>query len=122
MNTNDWLASCRTHQKVLREIIADYYPSNHPRVSADFEITAPAAQAACDVVCEDIRAKDKGKLCATARFDLALKEGNVGELNSLMSSAWFGVPETTSCWHIPGFNEMVNLLDDPPEYDEPDLA
>lgn len=35
--------------------------------------------------------------------------------------AWFGVPESTSCWSIPGFGQAVDLLDDPPEDQEDTL-
>ena len=49
------------------------------------------------------------------RFDAALKSGDIDALNQLLSDAWFGVPESTSCWSITGFSECVDLMDDPPE-------
>ena len=52
-------------------------------------------------------------------WDKAVASGDIGQIMSLLNSAWFGVPEATECWNIPGFKIAVDLLDDPP--DQPDI-
>lgn len=76
-------------------------------------ITAPNAEMACREIRHDIRAKEPSD--PLSRWDKALSDGDVGEIMSLLDGAWFGVPESTDCWNIPGFAVAVNLLDDPPE-------
>jgi hypothetical protein len=79
-------------------------------------ITAPAPEVACQNIREMIAQEEPDD--PLKRWDKALSDGDVGTLASLLDGAWFGVPESTECWNIPGFNEAVNLLDDPPEETE----
>ena len=81
---------------------------------SDFEITAPGAEAASVVIRERIAAETKGR-DILAEFDRAVEREDIQALYSILNSAWFGVPESTSCWQIPGFKVAVSLLDDPPE-------
>ena len=121
MNTKDWLHECHVHRQSLRNLIGGYHPvARDPTdigMMCGLDITAPAAQKACDAICEEIKNSERGELPPVRRFDYALQVGDVATIHSLLSATWFGVPESTSCWSITGFNELVNLLDDPPEED-----
>ncbi len=77
-------------------------------------ITAPMAEVACSVVRDRIR-EEKVDMDPVAAFDVALTDGNVDATVELLNGAWFGVPESTSCWRLTGFKEAVGLLDDPPD-------
>jgi hypothetical protein len=76
-------------------------------------ITAPAAERACEEVRQ--RIKDQNDSDPLERFDTALEAGDWRTVYSLLDQAWFGVPETTSCWRIDGFTQAVDLMDDPPD-------
>ena len=85
-------------------------------------ITAPNAEQAAHAVRRAIANEEADKPSPLERFDKALQDKNIGEINSLLNeinsllnSAWSGVPESTSCWRIPGFKEAVDLMDDLPE-------
>jgi hypothetical protein len=77
------------------------------------EITAGTAELACRNVRTLIQKEDRGN--PAARFATALECGDVGEIQNILNGAWFGVPESTSCWGIPGFSEAADLLEDPPK-------
>ena len=117
MNTTEWLNQCREHKDVLREIIQRYYPYRGRSDYRELEITAPNAEKACENIRESIIQGDlKAKvLKPEIRFEYALKVGEASEIYRLLSSTWFGVPESTSCWNISGFKELVNLMDDAPD-------
>lgn len=115
MTKERWLEQVTSHGKELRELIADYHPAARiQRFTRDsMVITAPNAEAACENVRESIRNKETED--PLVKWDKAVAEGNVEEIMSLLDGAWFGVPESTECWNIPGFSKAVDLLDDPPE-------
>ena len=79
-------------------------------------ITAPAAEEACANVRKMIQKEQPDD--PLARWDEALAKGDVNEIYSLLSDVWFGVPESTGCWSIPGFGLACDLMDDPPEEEE----
>lgn len=134
MTQQEWLEAARL--PVLRELIANWHPSaRQPRAiqqesvllangeavavpvpEANMTITAPNAEAACQQIRQEIRRQEPTD--PVARWDAALAAGNIGELSCLLDGAWFGVPESTQCWQIPGFSEAVALLDDPPEEED----
>ena len=116
MTKSRWLEMVHNNANVLRQLISDYRPSSRRRAQRPMVITAPAAEVACQNIREDIVQKET--VNPVNRWDKALAEGDVAKIISLLESAWFGVPESTECWSIPGFNEAVNLLDDPPDEDE----
>lgn len=130
---NPWLQKVKDNAAVLRQLVADWHPSaRQPKAiqrqaviftdggavainvpEAYIPITAPNAEQACRNVREKIRQEEPQN--PLDRWDKAIKEENVGEISSLLSGAWFGVPESTSCWQIPGFAVACDLLDDPPD-------
>jgi hypothetical protein len=116
--TSEWLQKVHEHSKDLRQLIEDYHPSALHRGGRlpIGPITAPGAEEACANVREKIKAEEPGD--PLVRWDRAMADGDVGEIMSLLNSAWFGVPESTSCWEIPGFGVACDLMDDPPEEPE----
>ena len=127
MKTSDWLAKARENADALRSLILRWHPSRRVERSArtaiepQHPITAKNPERACRGIREEIKARDfasRDQREPVERFDAALREGDFGTVYALLSDAWFGVPESTSCWSITGFAECVDLMDDPPEADE----
>ncbi len=116
MTKGDWLHDAKAHADDLRELLRVYHPINlavRPYAGASMTITAPATEAACEYVRRDIVKNSEGD--PVTDFDEALRNGNIDRVMRLLSDAWFGVPESTACWRIPGFKAAVDLMDDPPE-------
>ena len=112
MTKEKWLYKAREHQDDLRSLVGNYHPSaGKPR--HQMRITAPAAEAACERIRASIATREKED--PVVRFDRALMTGDIHEVNTVLNEAWFGVPESTSCWNIRGFSVAVDLMDDPPE-------
>jgi hypothetical protein len=119
----EWLAKARRDADKLRSLINRYHPCTQrkpdPERDRALPITAPTVEGAAENVRRDIRAKTKDKGDPSERFDAALA-GDLRIIGSVLSDAWFGVPESTSCWSVLGFRECVALIEDPPE-DGPDI-
>ena len=115
MTNQQWLAKVRDNQEVLTELIRGYHPAAHSR-RRSLPITAPGAEAACEVVRRKIAKEEAGD--PVVQFKAAMNTGNLSEISRLLDGAWFGVPESTSCWQIPGFALAVDLMEDPPEDEE----
>jgi hypothetical protein len=131
MTVSRWMQKLTDNAKVLRELVSHYHPSarqpraiqresilftNGDAVAVDvpsMPITAPNAEMACQNVRQEIRRKEPDD--PLGRWDRAVSDSDIGTLMSLLHGAWFGVPESTECWGIPGFDVAVDLLDDPPE-------
>lgn len=114
MTDNEWLDDVTRHQDRIKTLIRSYHPVNRqpgPRKGVD-HITAPNTEAACVNVRKSIRDNYDGD--PIAHFDRALADRNISALSIIMNQTWFGVPESTSCWKLEGFSEMVALLEDPP--------
>lgn len=112
MSDREWMNAVVGNWDELKNLVLRY----HPRASCRPElmpITARAAEAACEQVREQIR--NERNPVTEELLERLKAEGDVRELSSLFSGAWFGVPESTSCWSIPGFGVLCNLLEDPPE-------
>jgi hypothetical protein len=118
MTKLEWLEKVERSKTKLHSLIANYHPSNlderAPNDKIPVSITAPNAERACEVVRSAIR-KESHFQNPEAQFNIALAKKDVETLGSLLSAAWFGVPESTACWQIEGFKEAVDLLDDPPD-------
>lgn len=118
-----YIEQAKLHADKLRSLLGNYHPRSATfartyRKPAPLSITAPGAEAACAVVRRKIAKEESEKPHPIALFNIALEVGNLEaaqEINSLLNSAWFGVPESPSCWSIPGFREAVVLMEDPPE-------
>jgi len=118
MTTQQWIDQAKRHKDKLLELIRNYHPSSHAVYSRrqKMAITAPNAESACRAVREKIRQDEPND--PAERFEIALTSGDIGEMMNVLNGAWFGVPESTDCWGIDGFNEAVDLLQDPPDEEE----
>jgi len=117
MTREDWLARFNQHKEVLTSFVAGWHPRSilyGKQENVELPITAPNAEIACEEARSQIGPVDVFK-----KWSKAVQEQDADTLSQMLSSAWFGVPESTSCWQITGFKEAVDLLDDPIEYDEP---
>lgn len=118
MTKQEWLDKVKKNSDILCDFVGAYHPINtRPRssnegISAD--ITAPEAERACEMVRNQIR-KESVFVRPEVQFNVALQNEDTDTLSSLISQTWFGVPESTNCWSIPGFSIAVDLLDDPIE-------
>lgn len=113
MTTAQWLAQAQRHAEILTDLIRAWHPLRRPDVVGDVTITAQAAERMCAEVRREVVSKGEGD--PVKRFMLALAARDAGTASRLLSEAWFGVPESRDCWHIRGFSQAVDLLDDPPE-------
>lgn len=120
MTQSAWLEKVNAHKDALRTPIQNYHPASRGGTTHRMKITAPNAEVACSDIRAKIAAEDADKPLPVDRFDAALAKGDVVEIDSLLNAAWFGVPESTECWNIPGFSVACDLLDDMPrEPNEP---
>ncbi len=121
MTKQVWMAKVEANKVELRSFICNYHPANlrarKPSDKMATSITAPQAERACEIVREQIRRESLD--FPEMMFDIALAKGDSSTISSLLSSSWFGVPESTDCWRIEGFGTAVDLLDDPVEFDGP---
>jgi hypothetical protein len=118
--TRDWLQKVEKNKVVLRQFLQAWHPSSQQMSGEKLPITAPNAENACAAIRESIKRREQEN--PLERWDRALQKGDVQVIYSLLNSAWFGVPESTECWSIPGFKEAVDLLEDPPEGDNDEAA
>lgn len=118
----EWLEKARTNADALRSLVHRYYPTTRRKKSiADIvtgppmTISAPEAERACRAIRKETAEKEANAGDPVERFDAALKAGDVKTISSLVSGAWFGLPESHSSREATGFWEACELLDDPPE-------
>lgn len=120
MIESEWLATAKTYRIRLASVIRLYHPAYRDPVIAPemppFPITAANTEAACQGLRADIRATNTGD--PVTRFNGALDADEWQPVSQLLEETWIGVPETDSCWLIPGFRELVDLLDDLPYGDD----
>ena len=120
MTKQAWLEKVRQNLPDLLSLIDRYHPVNRrPRrddesmLDSPMPITAVQAERACEVVRGLIRKVSLDR--PDVRLNTALQNQDYGAIAALLSEAWFGVPESTDCWRIPGFSVAVDLMDDPVE-------
>lgn len=119
MNQIKWLQKANDNREVLIDFLRIYHP--HSRIVGNsilLPITAPNAEMARQNVVNAIKAEGSQSISPVEQFNIALKNKNWLTINSLLNSAWFGVPESTSCWGITGFTEAVELMEDTPGEDQ----
>lgn len=125
MNKQEWIEKARSSR--IRSFVERYTPARrHLKVEDDtveieglafdtphHEITAPDPERARQFI---VKGMNKSLIeDVMDKFDSALQSGDISRIYSFLSGAWFGVPESTSCWGITGFSEAVDLMDDMPE-------
>jgi len=114
----EWFEKVRQHEDVLERLVADYHPAAMmPRPSTPLlPITAPSAERARQEVANLV--KGESNVSPRDRFRSALRHEDVESMYTVLNQTWFGVPESTGCWDLEGFSELVELLEDPPEEEE----
>lgn len=117
MNEQEWIAYAKENRENLVSLLKSYHPvMRQPgRRQGDY-ITAPNAENACTKVRKSIRENFEGD--PVKQFNEALDSDNWSIINTLLNHAWFGVPESISCWDITGFREAVKLMEDLPNDDD----
>lgn len=121
MTRQEWFNRANKNSELIISLLRAYHPKNrNSKTSPGDRITARATENYSIGVRENI--KQKTKTNPIEDFQNALKENDHRTLDRIMNEAWFGVPESTNCWNIPGFKEMVDLLEDPIEEEEAENA
>lgn len=118
MTEQQWIEYAKTHKDKLITFIRDWHPSSNGKVQYhELDITAKNAERACQIVRDKIQKEGKEK-SPVEQFEFALASNDIQVINSILNSAWFGVPESTGCWNQVGFREAVNLMDELPKGDD----
>lgn len=115
MTKQEWLNYAIAHRAKLVLLLNAYHPRSFGMRSVRTPITAHNAEIACNVVRNVIRERDKHLPNPVEQFNQAIDADNWVIVNSLLNDAWFGVPESTSCWNIEGYTEAVTLIEEPPD-------
>ena len=110
--SEEWVAYAREHEERLMLFLRDYHPATQKRRYVG-PITALGAEQACEIVRKSI-AKEEAGSDPVKIFKKALEGKDIGTVASLLNGAWFGVPESTECWRVPGFSEAVTLIEESP--------
>ena len=121
MTKAGWLSAVEKNKDVIGKLLEQYHPRSVKRKMESLRITAPAAEAAAENVRRHIVHRQM-LAAATAsqpedQFAEALASQDARRIFRLLEELWFGVPESSDCWQLPGFTTCVELLDDPPEDD-----
>lgn len=115
MTVAEWLEQAKRDRGTICSLIANFHPVRRsPGPRPTDHITASNAERACAAVRATIRDKEAGS-DPIADFNTAIDSGDWQKAMGILSSTWFGVPESTSCWQLVGFAEAVGLMEDPPE-------
>ena len=117
MTTTDWLARAERDKLKIFSLVAAYHPKSKGYDPAAMPITAGGAEAACEAVRRLMRTESPD-FDPVVALGHALEDANVAAVMTILNGAWFGVPESTSCWRVDGFAEAVALLEDPPDDEE----
>lgn len=117
MTREEWLVKFKQNQAALTDFVVAWHPRSVCYGNEDvlLPVTAPNAEISCQTVRDRTEPVNVGKM-----WSKAIDDNDADTLSTLLSQAWFGVPESTSCWRLRGFPEAVALLDDPIEYDGPE--
>ena len=99
-----WWALVEQYHDELCELVSAFHPCNHSYT--DFVITAASAEAACESIRDEIRAKESDD--PLEKFEQYCHDKNP-KLASLLNEVWFGMPESTEVRSYPGFGVLCNL-------------
>ena len=104
----EWWAAVDEFKDFLVTLVADYHPCG-PRTGQPLPITALAAELACKVVEDQIKAEpDSGD--PVDKFKAALEARDWELARRILSATWFGVPESRGAYGLPGFGVLCDLL------------
>lgn len=104
MGSEGFWAYVNRHRQKLEGIVNSYHPSKGRNYSKN--VTAPTAEASRqDVVAEIER---EGPVDIKSIID----NKDTDKLITALNATWFGVPESTDCWSIPGFSELCTICEE----------
>lgn len=112
MQRDDWWNLVLENKKDIENCIIRFHPASNNKVEPRLDITAPNAERACEFIRNYIKhsmydpIEDFRKYADARNYEIIV---------DILNQTWFGVPESTDCWNIPGFEEIVALLEDPIE-------
>ena len=116
MTTKEWLTEASGSKDKVKSIISKYHPIyRQANRRQNDHITASNAEAACTMIRKEIQDSTPEDFNPTERYQYAIDTHDISLALKILNETWFGVPESTNCWNILGFRELVNLCDDPPE-------
>ena len=130
MNVLQWIVTVSENSKDLAKLIEDHHPWYRSRGLRDAPapwVGAIAAEAACEQVRQEIMVAGVDETVSPEhRFyshlgslilsDQILEQFKlVGEISTILSEAWFGMPEHQSSRRVPGFWVLCDLMGDPPD-------
>lgn len=119
MTKADWMNKIKSNLESLKSLVAEYHPTRAHPPRHNLEITAPHVEAARQQAVKAMLLAGECQANPVKRFEVAVATEDLAELYSILNRTWIGVPESTSCWSIRGFKEAVDLLEDPPEMEDP---
>lgn len=112
MKAQEWWDLLEANKSDLVDLVANYHPGGFVRGRGHKSvITAPLAEAACDVLREMI--SNTTHTDPVVDFEVAVKARDLGTILMLFNSTWLGVPESRD-WPK-GFGVLCDLCVDPPE-------
>lgn len=115
MTKKEWFTEADGSKDKVKSLIDKYHPVNRLPGGTDLPITAHNAENACVQARVAVRKNFEG--VPSVEYQNALDAMDYKKASNILNDTWFGVPESTLCWNLIGFREMVALLDDPPEDD-----
>lgn len=113
-----WWAEVSGSWEDLRALVERWHPESPalgPRPL--MPITARNAEGArLELLLEDQEATTAARLCGDLleRMDATRAKQDHEALFVILNAAWLGIPESSSCWAIPGFDTLCDLCSDPP--------
>lgn len=112
METNvtpkQWWDKVELAKPKLVRLIERFYPSKDKKPEWVGEITAAAAEAACQLIRDQIDRAEPVK-----DFESAIVARDSAVVLTILSDTWFGMPESVACRSEPGFWDLCDLMEGP---------
>lgn len=116
MDKQEWWELFDKNADKLRDLVGHYHPARAGLRRAEAKITAPGAEAACNVV-RDAIAKE-ATMTGVQAFEAALEKRDSKLMSRVLNDTWFGMPESTSVRYEPGFDALCDLCEGVDEDEE----
>lgn len=115
----EWWSNVDTCWDELKSMIVNYHPAITKVEWSN--ITAPNAEAARQEVVRTMPVPEddwdplkEAEECKERRLD----DDGI-KLSMILNQVWFGIPESTDCWNIPGFGQLCDLCSETWVFDQP---